>query len=387
MEREEGDSKSTKSRLSALFWHGGSVYDAWFSCASNQALMLLCCPSASHTALLVFTTGDVIWNSLSTVFMVFEVLDGLLGKHWRNVGLLFNCTFLLFGSVIQLIACASNIYYINDNFDKRTWTYIFGACCATTVFIPSFHNYRIWSFLGLMMTTYTSWYLTIASFIHGQVEGVKHSGPTKMVLYFTGATNILYTFGGHAVTVEIMHAMWKPQRFKLIYLTATLYVLTLTLPSASAVYWAFGDMLLNHSNAFSLLPRSGYRDTAVILMLIHQFITFGFACTPLYFVWEKFVGVHDTKIGSLLVSFTVYIIPALAHMITFSSPSSRENAVERPPSFLGGWAGVYSMNAFVVGWILVVGFGFGGWASMLNFIQQINTFGLFTKCYQCPRKA
>jgi len=37
--------------------------------------------------------------------------------------------------------------------------------------------------------------------MYSQVDGVKHSGPTKMVLYFTGATNILYTFGGHAVTV------------------------------------------------------------------------------------------------------------------------------------------------------------------------------------------
>lgn len=64
----------------------------------------------------------------------------------------------------------SNIYYINDNLDKRTWTYIFGACCATTVFIPSFHNYRIWSFLGLMMTTYTAWYMTIASLTNGQVK-------------------------------------------------------------------------------------------------------------------------------------------------------------------------------------------------------------------------
>jgi auxin influx carrier (AUX1 LAX family) len=34
-----------------------------------------------------------------------------------------------------------------------------------------------------------------------QVEGVAHTGPSKLVLYFTGATNILYTFGGHAVTV------------------------------------------------------------------------------------------------------------------------------------------------------------------------------------------
>ena len=150
--------------------------------------------------------------------------------------------------------------------------------------------------------------------------------------------------------------MWKPQKFKLIYLAATLYVLTLTLPSAAAVYWAFGDALLDHSNAFSLLPRSGFRDAAVVLMLVHQFITFGFACTPLYFVWEKLVGVHEARsvalraaarlpvvlpiwflaiifpffgpinsaVGSLLVSFTVYIIPAMAHMVTFRSPQSRE---------------------------------------------------------------
>ncbi|KAK3040053.1 hypothetical protein RJ639_029389 [Escallonia herrerae] len=486
MEREESGSKSTKSRLSKYFWHGGSVYDAWFSCASNQhrlivtddvnmrkmypqmqvAQVLLTLPySFSQLGMLSGILFQLFYGLMGswTAYLIsvlyveyrtrkerekvdfrnhviqwFEVLDGLLGKHWRNAGLFFNCTFLLFGSVIQLIACASNIYYINDNLDKRTWTYIFGACCATTVFIPSFHNYRIWSFLGLLMTTYTAWYLTIASFLHAgflnvKIEGVKHSGPTTMVLYFTGATNILYTFGGHAVTSlstmtimtlpmvnaiyrEIMHAMWKPQKFKMIYLIATLYVLTLTLPSASAVYWAFGDMLLNHSNALSLLPRTGFRDIAVVLMLIHQFITFGFACTPLYFVWEKFIGLHDTKsickrslarlpvvvpiwflaiifpffgpinstVGSLLVSFTVYIIPALAHMVTFASASARENAVERPPSFLGGWAGSYSMNIFVVGWVLVVGLGFGGWASMLNFIRQINTFGVFTKCYQCP---
>ncbi|KAL6984440.1 Auxin transporter-like protein 3 [Sarracenia purpurea var. burkii] len=213
-----------------------------------------------------------------------------------------------------------------------------------------------------------------------------------------------------------MHAMWKPQKFKLIYLMATVYVLTLTLPSASAVYWAFGDMLLKHANAISLLPRTAFRNIAVILMLIHQFITFGFACTPLYFVWEKFIGMHDTKslckralarlpvvipiwflaiifpffgpinstVGSLLVTFTVYIIPALAHMKTFASAPARENAVERPPSFLGGWTGLYCVNIFVVAWVLIVGFGLGGWASMLNFIHQIDTFGLFTKCYQCP---
>uniref|UniRef100_A0A6N2LR67 Amino acid transporter transmembrane domain-containing protein n=1 Tax=Salix viminalis TaxID=40686 RepID=A0A6N2LR67_SALVM len=482
-EKEEVSNDESGFSLKSVLWHGGSVYDAWFSCSSNQvAQVLLTLPySFSQMGMLSGIILQIFYGVLGswTAYLIsvlyveyrsrkekenvsfrnhviqwFEVLDGLLGPSWKAIGLAFNCTFLLFGSVIQLIACArsvlvsflfcnsppafpvftvqvgfvyalirvdywgnhSNIYYIDDKLDKRTWTYIFGACCATTVFIPSFHNYRIWSFLGLGMTTYTAWYMTVASLVHGQVEGVIHSGPTKGVLYFTGATNILYTFGGHAVTVEIMHAMWKPKKFKYIYLFATLYVLTLTLPSASATYWAFGDQLLTHSNALSLLPRTPWRDAAVVLMLIHQFITFGFACTPLYFVWEKVIGIHDTKsillraisrlpvvipiwflaivfpffgpinsaVGALLVSFTVYIIPSLAHMLTYRSASARQNAAEKPPFFIPSWTAMYVLNAFIVVWVLVVGFGLGGWASMSNFIKQVDTFGLFAKCYQCP---
>ncbi|KAE8722805.1 Auxin transporter-like protein 1 [Hibiscus syriacus] len=189
----------------------------------------------------------------------------------------------------------------NDKLDKRTLTYIFGACCATTVFIPSFHNYHIWSFLGLGMTTYTAWYLAIAAWAHGQSDGVTHSGPTK----------------------EIMHATWKPQKFKYLYLFATLYVFTLTLPSIFAVYWALGDQLLNHSNAFSLLPKTSFRDAAVILMLIHQFIAFGFACTPLYFVWEKVIGMHDTKsicLRALPRLLVVILILFLAIIFSFFGP-------------------------------------------------------------------
>lgn len=32
----EGKPKDMKTKLSKFFWHGGSAYDAWFSCASNQ---------------------------------------------------------------------------------------------------------------------------------------------------------------------------------------------------------------------------------------------------------------------------------------------------------------------------------------------------------------
>nr|CAB3461302.1 unnamed protein product [Digitaria exilis] len=207
--------------MKALLWHGGSVWDAWFNCASNQvAQVLLTLPySFSQLGMVSGVLVQILYGLVGswTAYLIsvlyveyrtrkeregwFEVLDALLGPYWKAAGLVCNCTFLFFAAVIQLIACASNIYYVNDRLDKRTWTYIFGACCATTVFIPSFHNYRVCSFLGLGMTTYTAWYLTIAAAVHGQVDGVTHSGPNKPVLYFTGATNILYTFGGHALTV------------------------------------------------------------------------------------------------------------------------------------------------------------------------------------------
>uniref|UniRef100_A0A2N9GSG1 Amino acid transporter transmembrane domain-containing protein n=1 Tax=Fagus sylvatica TaxID=28930 RepID=A0A2N9GSG1_FAGSY len=306
-DRAEEKANEAGFGLKSFLGHGGSVYDAWFSCASNQvAQVLLTLPySFSQMGMLSGILLQIFYGMMGswTAYLIsilyveyrsrkekenvnfknhviqwFEVLDGLLGPYWKAVGLAFNCTFLLFGSVIQLIACASNIYYIDDNLDKRTWTYIFGACCATTVFIPSFHNYRIWSFLGLGMTTYTAWYITIAALANGQAPPI----------YCTPSA-------GTPVTVEIMHAMWKPKKFKYIYLIATLYVFTLTLPSSAAMYWAYGDQLLTHANAFALLPRNGWRDAAVILMLIHQFITFGFACTPLYFVWEKVIGMHDTE--------------------------------------------------------------------------------------------
>jgi hypothetical protein len=55
----------------------------------------------------ILTEIETYWNG----FQWFEVLDGLLGPYWKALGLAFNCTFLLFGSVIQLIACARLVLF------------------------------------------------------------------------------------------------------------------------------------------------------------------------------------------------------------------------------------------------------------------------------------
>jgi auxin influx carrier (AUX1 LAX family) len=37
-DREEEKADEPGFGLKSILWHGGSVYDAWFSCASNQVL-------------------------------------------------------------------------------------------------------------------------------------------------------------------------------------------------------------------------------------------------------------------------------------------------------------------------------------------------------------
>jgi len=64
-----------------------------------------------------------------------------------------------------------------------------------------------------------------------------------------------------------------------------------------------------------------------------------------------------------------------------------QNAVVRPPSFMPSWTAVYIINIFIVIWIVVIGIGWGGWASVTTFKDQVKTFGVFAPCYQCPPKA
>ena len=59
-------------------------------------------------------------------------------------------------------------------------------------------------------------------------------------------------------------------------------------------------------------------------------------------------------------------------------------SVEKLPFFLPTWTAVYLVNTMVIMWMVAVGIGFGGWASITTFITQIRAFGVFAACYQCP---
>lgn len=117
--------------------------------------------------------------------MVFGVIKALVLVYLWLLSLLLVFFFLLY-FYNCLLLCKQYLFTIsNDIFFswlKASMTilrWIYGVCCATTAFIPSFHNHKIQSFKGLLMTSYSTRYLKITTLFHGQV-GQACGHPTKI---------------------------------------------------------------------------------------------------------------------------------------------------------------------------------------------------------------
>jgi len=348
------------------------------------------------------------------VLQYHEVIGGLTGKWGRYMTFFFVILSLALASVIQLIASASDLYYANDSLNKRQWGYVVGLFALISVIVPSFGHFRVGAIVGVSSTTITSLYLFVASLVHGQVSGVEHVGAVDKVQFFTGATNMLYTFGGHAITIEIMEATRRPSKFKFVYLAVVFYTFAVTIPSAVSTYWAFGDILLHRSNAFAVLPPSPWRTFAIVSIILHQSMVFVLFVHPVFLVFEKFAKVHtrslglrilvripvvlflwfvalaipffgpiNSVMGAFLVTFAVYIIPLVAFFVTYRTKAARQNSAVKLPPFMPSWMLMFLFNGMIVLWMVIVGCGVGGWASVTNFVRQISSFGFFDKCYQC----
>ena len=82
----------------------------------------------------------------------------------------------------------------------RDYALLFGSVGLTTTFIPSFRNMRIFSFIAILGTTFTAWYMVAQASSQGLQKGLWGQGPTQGVQSFVeGSTNLLFVYGGHAM--------------------------------------------------------------------------------------------------------------------------------------------------------------------------------------------
>jgi auxin influx carrier (AUX1 LAX family) len=342
-----------------------------------------------------------------------DIMGGLLGKHARTFTLIVVFCALVGLSTVQVIATSSNFYILDDSVSKRTWSLIWGGLFSLVAFVPSFRHYRLLSVLGILTTTYTSWFMCISAAIEGPIDDVVYDAPRNVEEFFRGMVSLLFVFGGHASNIEVADVMNDPETYDKSYMYSFIYVFTLTMPNAISAYHTYGSLARDNSNSFNLYPRSGARDFGIVMMSLHQLVAFGLFIGPLFHIWEKFWKVHDkafrirvlfrlpvvgfilliavafpffgainSVLGAFTTSFTTYIIPLVAYNLTFNSKNDASAmAKPLPPWVKLPWMRL--MNWFFALVFLVAGVGVGGWASISNFIRKIQHFDYFAECYQC----
>ncbi|KAI8476179.1 MAG: transmembrane amino acid transporter protein-domain-containing protein [Monoraphidium minutum] len=334
-----------------------------------------------------------------------------LGEFARVV----NIVELIGLAVAQIIASASNFYSLGTGLDKRSFTLIFGAVAMLMILVPSFRNMRAFTFLALAGTTYTAWFLIVSSLAHGLDASAAALPPPGAEAFFQGFSNIVFTFGGHCMLMELVDSQFRPSKFSSTFSSALAYVtLTLTLPSASLTFLAFPGEAAARGNAFAIFPASPAKSVGIVLMVCHQLVAFGLFILPVCTMWEKLVGTHykslawrlpsripvglfvlflallvpffgviNDLLGAFAVTFETYIIPCVAWSLYFRTKERRAAAVIQPSRFIGGWTGAFVLNALVVLVMLVAGLGMGGYSSVIALIDAVSSFGVFSRCYNC----
>lgn len=350
------------------------------------------------------------WNT-----QYFEMIGGLTCKP-LSIFTLVVCIFAALGSCLpQIVASSSNVYRINENINKRDWAIIFGGIMTSLSFVPSFRNMRIFAIYALIGTTFTAWYMTGTSIANGVDNSVWTAAPYDgLDGFFDGLTNILFTFGGHFMLLEVLDSMYRPAKFHKVFACSYSYVFTLTIPNSVLTYWAFPAATILNGNAFAVYPASGYRTTAIILMIGHQMVAFLLFIMPVFYMWEKALKIHDKPyymrlplrlpvaggiwllavafpyyniinsiLGAFTTSFETYLIPTGVFLWVYRHKAARDAAPKAPTKWIGGWLGCQMLNLVIFVTIAVCGVGFGMYAAIKSFVQEVNTFGIFPACYQC----
>lgn len=208
---------------------------------------------------------------------------------------------------------------------------------------------------------------TFVCCLHKQVETVTHLAPTTLVLYFTGATNILYTFGRHAVTVS-------PTSHHIALIASRLSEQYIFLKHFS---WRLYGCVLNR--ALKPLIILIVLITTVSYMTMEKLIEFirVRSCTNYLNRGQVVVRIDW---GSKVLNCTPAILRCKIWGCWMDFCCQWQIAIEKPPFFIPSWTAVYVLNFIILVCTIVVGIGWGGWTSTTNFLQQVYTFDVLAPC-------
>ncbi|KAK9820417.1 hypothetical protein WJX72_010066 [[Myrmecia] bisecta] len=347
-----------------------------------------------------------------------EVVGYLCGPFLGGVTAAFIIANVLGITVAQVVACSSDAYYWRAGIDKRTWALIFGGILQLAVLVPTLRHTRIINILGLVGTTYTVWWIVIACATSGLgVSPLATRAPQSLQQFYTGFGVLLVAYGGHCISFEVMDGLNMPKKYRRIGFLAFLYIFVLTVPHSTAVQLTYPTNNAKNGNVYGALPHTWAMNISIFLMIVHQICAFIYYNAPMFYMWEKMLGIHTSSlwiripsrlpitllawligvafpfygtlnsvIGALSGPVISFAMPCLAFNITYWKKKSRDEVALSPFRWMikyTGWNGIFAFNWFVIIFYLVNGTGLSLFYSIKTFVQAVNQYKFFAQCYQC----
>jgi fluoride ion exporter CrcB/FEX len=100
-----------------------------------------------------------------------------------------------------------------------------------------------------------------------------------------------------------------------------------------------------------------------------------------------YFGIINGLCGAFTTTFCTYVIPAIVYQKYYNNKDAYADKTKK------SWLGVNFDVMKIINWTIIVsfivlGFGFGGWATVSKLIDNTESIsnGFFAKCYDCTQE-
>eukprot|EP00775_Hariotina_reticulata_P014806 gene14806-14984_t len=112
-----------------------------------------------------------------------DVIGDNLG-NWSRIVVQVVVVISLFGTnVAQIVASSSDAYYLEQGWDKRQLAVLFAGLMQLSVLLPTLRHFRVINIIGILGTTYTTWYIVATAAMHGPSPDALRGPPTVRDFY------------------------------------------------------------------------------------------------------------------------------------------------------------------------------------------------------------
>eukprot|EP00658_Telonema_sp_P-2_P036905 TRINITY_DN26604_c0_g1_i4.p1 TRINITY_DN26604_c0_g1~~TRINITY_DN26604_c0_g1_i4.p1 ORF type:complete len:516 (+),score=102.19 TRINITY_DN26604_c0_g1_i4:176-1723(+) len=303
-------------------------------------------------------------------------------------------------AVSEVIQVGSSMHIATGSRSCQFWAILLGAGVMTPLtWIPDYKKLERLSLVAVVAIIFTA-AVVIGEGATTDSRFERCSAPSfQLSTFFVGFSNFVFIWGGLALVPEVQSSMQQPRRLVRSMGLNLVFCLAVTLPTGLVglnFCPSHGDPTLP-SNVLTVMPKSPLRDMAAVSLSVHMIIAFAVLLMPLMEAFEANFQVLRESLSVKLLARTgwamicvfiavaipffsdiVAVVASIAQVyLSFVAPPLMFVAIFKDQLAQTTWGKVQIGFALgMAGVMLVLGTGFGLYASIYDLQKNVSTLSL-----------